>query len=533
MNRPYNTSFTNLGGINDYTHNPASQSEFSDIIGADPVWPAAYDIPLPKMPNPTIIEQDLYGWSPDSFSNSNGQTNGHDFADFAHDNLNLQSQPMYHSTLDGHLVGNPSSQSFVTLSSEGGERPDLITPPQETSPMLNLNQGVFGHRESDSSELAEDLDTIHLQQSHHGVDLYGAPNTTSATNPVSATGLATPEVSPDSTATKLPCTTGSDLASRRRRPKPLALQHDSMRSFSYAGSRTSSPQLRASPSASGKSSPVRRIKSTGNNLNIMAGRIAKPGTHSAQRSPRNYESCFQLVSAPDAHSSTAMNAGVPRISSADSNLFTPSSATLAQQPQASWVDGSSNAVPIAPAWAQNSHDFSPDVHAVASGFGLPPSPAKLGQHPPQSRFVYNCPPQSAPPHLASFFSDASPIMSAEAFNPTDWPTPSVTTPEHYGPDHHMPIPLRPDHALHHSHSGPVNFFDRVPHHSFSNGLPNIGPFQPYQPPFHSTPPAPKELDIKVECGPRVPSSHITQEVKAYTFNHSTPKDFSPATNSKK
>ena len=476
-----------------------------------------------KMPAQTVAERDPFAWSPGSFAGASAQMQGQRFV---HGNTNSQSQPIYRTAIDGSPVGNPSTQSFVTTSSEGGEHQEFMTPPQGTSPMQSLNQSIFPHRGSDSSDLAANFDTIHIQQSQTGIGgLRGASNSASATALVSPTGLATPQVSPDAVISKSPFAAGSsDLAARKRRPRPLALQNDSSRSISYTGPVTSSSHLRASPPGSSKQSPVRRIRSTGNNLNVMTGRVTKPGTASAQMSPRNLQSCFQLASLSESQPSASINAHISQIP------LTPSSATFAPQAHATWPNLASS--PLASSWEQSVHDGTAPAYAAQHGFSLPPSPPPyqtpasqipFDQAHRQQQFAFHCPPQSAPSHLTSFF-DASPQIAGDGFN-AGWPTPSVTPPEPYRHGPQMSLPMRQNHTLHHSHSGPMNFFAGPPA-SFPGSHPSIGSFQPYQPPYQSTPPAPKELDIKIDIGPPVPSQH-GQEVKTYTFNHSTPKDFSP------
>ena len=534
MNRQYTTD---IGGLPIFNNDAALQTEFATTTGADPMWSTdSYDIM--KLPVQTVTERDPFGWSPDSFADASAPMQGQRFV---HGNTNAQSQPMYHTAIDGNPVGNPSTHSFVTTSSEGADHQEFMTPPQGTSPMRSLNQSIFPHRGSDSSDLAANLDTIHIQQSRNGLGgLRGTSNSASTTALVSPTGLATPQVSPDAVMIKSPFAAGtSDLAARKRRPRPLALQNDSSRSLSYTGPVTSSSHLRASPPGgmSSKQSPVRRIRSTGNNLNVMTGRVAKPGSVSAQMSPRNFESCFQLASLTESQPSASINAHISQTPLAESSLLTPSSATFTPQAHATWPNYASNCSPLASSWEQNVHDSNLPTYSGQPGFSLPPSPpfyqSAAGQlpfeaaHQPQ-QFVFHCPPQSAPPHLTSFF-DASPTLAADGLN-AGWPTPSVTPPEPYRHGPHMPLPMRPNHTLHHSHSGPMNLL-AGPQQVFPNSHASMGPFQPYQPPFQSTPPAPKELDIKIDIGPPVPSQH-GQEVKTYTFNHSTPKDFSPGSGKK-
>ncbi len=528
MNQQYHANMGGVPNFNNNNNNATLQADFSSSVGTDPMWSTdSYDIL--KMPAQTVPERDPFAWSPDSFPDATTQMQGQRFV---HGNTSAQSQPMYHTAVDGSPVGNPSTQSFITTSSEGGEHQEFITPPQGTSPMRSLNQSIFPHRGSDSSDLAANFDTIHIQQSRTGLGgLRGTSNPASATALVSSTGLATPQVSPDAVISKSLFVAGpSDLAARKRRPRPLALQNDSSRSISYTGPVTSSSHLRASPPGSSKQSPVRRIRSTGNNLNVMTGRVTKPGTASAQMSPRNFESCFQVASFSESQPNASINAHISQTPRAEHSLLTPSSATFAPQAHGPWPNYPSGCSPLAPSWEQSAHDSNNPAYAAQHGFSLPPSPPVYSNvasqipyeqaHRQQQQFPFHCPPQSAPPHLTSFF-DASPPMVADGFN-AGWPTPSVTPPEPYRHGPQMPMPMR---TLHHSHSGPMNYY-AGPQQNFLSSHPSIGNFQPYQPPFQSTPPAPKELDIKIDIGPPVPSQP-GQEVKTWTFNHSTPKDFSP------
>lgn len=519
MNHQYNA---NMSGLANFNNNVTLQHDFTSTVGTDPMWPSnSYD--TMKMPAQTIAEQDPFAWSPDSFAGASAQMAG---PRFVHGNTNGQSQPIYHTAIDGNPVGNPSTQSFVTTSSEGGEHQEFITPPQGTSPMQSLNQSIFPHRGSDSAELAANFDTIHIQPSPAGVGgLRGTSNPASATALVSPTGLATPQVSPDAVITKSPFAAGSsDLAAKKKRPRPLELQPESSRSMSYTGPLTSSSHLRASPPGSSKQSPVRRIKSTGHGLNVTTGRVTKSGSASAQMSPRNFK--FPLTSLPESQSSASIISHTSQTPRAEQSLLTPSSATFTHT---TWQIPPSSCSPLAPSWEQSVHDGTAPVYTAQHPFSLPPSPP-VHQHPtpqipfdqahrPPQPFVFQCPPQSAPPYSRTF-NDASP----DGFNP-GWYTPSVTPPEPYRPGFQMPLPMRQNPALHHSHSGPPNFFVG-PQAIYPGSHPSMGSFSPYQPTFQSTPPAPKELDIKIDIGPPVPSQH-GQEVKTYTFNHSTPKDFSP------
>ena len=531
-------NFDNINANGTYESSGTLQSEFPNVIGTESMWAAngLYGLSVPKMPASTMLEHDPFGWSPVSSTDPPGQVHRSNFAQTA----KPHSQLMYHNTINGDLVGNPSSQTFVTASSEDGDHAKLITPPQETSPMPEINQGMFPRRDSKSSELAEDLDTIHLQQRHLGLGLYTTnSNTVPAPEQASSNGLSTPEVSPNPGTVKPPSANGHDLASRRKRPRPPTLQPESGRSVSY-GPLTMSPHLRVSSPGSGKMSPVRRIKSTGNSLNVMTGRVAKPGSIPAQMSPRNFESCFQVVKMSESKPNPGLNAMATHTSGAEPHVTNPSSpATFAPKSQPPWPEFPSQYGPPAD---QSAHNFVPTQ--FAAGFSLPPSPPvhPNATSPPLAyeqplypqQFSYHCPPQSAPPHITNFF-DTSPPMGPTTFAPVGWPTPSITPPEPYRDGMSMPVPLRPNTALHHSQSAHPNYF-QAPNHSFQEFPSGISHFQHPQHPFSSmSTPTKKELDIKIEKGPPPPKelSQLSQEHKTYTFNHSTPEDFSPNTNSKK
>ena len=294
MNRQYNA---NMSGFSNFNNNATLHTDFSSTLGTDPMWSTdSYD--MLKMPHQTVADPESFAWSPNSFAGAPAQIQGQRFVQ---GNTNAQPQPIYHTAIDGSPVGNPSTQSFITTSSDGGDHQEFITPPQGTSPMQSLNQSIFPHRGSDSSDLAANFNTIHIQQSQTGTGgLRGTSNPASTSALVSPTGLVTPQVSPDAVVSESPFAAGSsDLAARKKRPRPLALQNDASRSISYTGPVTSSSHLRASPPGSSKQSPVRRIRSTGNSLNVMTGRVTKPGTASAQMSPRHFESCFPLASLPE------------------------------------------------------------------------------------------------------------------------------------------------------------------------------------------------------------------------------------------
>lgn len=529
-----------MGGVPQFNDSTTLQSIFLDNTPANPAWPAStsFHDTTEKIATTSVLEVDqvhfpsespsIHPYGLDALQASNGD---------------CHSQPMYHNLVDGHIMGNPSSHSFVTSPSEEGEHASLITPPQETSPLPGINQGVFQYdrRTSNSSELAENFDTIHLQQSQACLGPYDTSHSVSAPNIHSSTGLPTPEISPDTDTTTTPFPSGRDLASRRKRPRPAALQPDSNRSASYAGPSTASPHLRVTPPRSGKMSPVRRIRSTGYNLNVMTGRVKKPGTISAQMSPRNIESFLKVSSLPEVQSSSSQNPNSTQLPDTATNDTLQSPPNLgAQQSQLPWSGSPPHYAMPAPSWApqpngdasctygqEGAFHWAPPQHNYTNSMGH--LPYEHISHPPS--FGNHYPPQSAPSHITTF-SEVPSVMSGDI--QTSWPVPSRPPPQRYCDNIQLPIPVRPNHPHHHSHSGPFNY-STFPDVSFQGFPSGIEPYQPYHQQFDITPPPiSKSFEIKVETGPAPPKelTQAYQDQKEYTFQNQFANSF-PANNSKK
>ena len=463
------------------------------------------------------------------------------YLDLSHGNPQWHPPPMYNTMVGGQLGGNPSSQSFATSASEEGEQISFITPPQETSPLPGAHQDRVQHdrQASNSSELAENLNIVHLQQSNTSIGLQGSGNSTSGQYQNNPTGLPTPEVSPDTAAPKLPFASGHDLASRRKRPRPAALQPEPNRAVSFAGQSTNSPGLRVSPPVSGKISPVRRVKSTGNPLTVMTGRVKKSGTTVAQMSPRNLESCFKVASIPEdqpkaeKHSPNRQTSGTsgnsiaapsPNHSDQHPQAAWPELATQVPLPSSSWQHGASEIVhdptlPSEAGWPVQQTEYT----NVNFGFSIPQS-----SHAPS--LTYHLPPQSAPSHVTTF--DAASVMPGHIA--PEWQT-SHIQPEPYRDDTRLSVTYRLSHPQHHSRSGPFEYYQSLASSQQAYGPP-LGTFFPFAP-FSSRTPSPpqKTLDIKVETGPPPPKemTQTSQERKEYTFENAFADDPHFATGSRK
>ncbi|KAL6717968.1 hypothetical protein ACLMJK_004053 [Lecanora helva] len=431
-------------------------------------------------------------------------------------NHDWQNPPMYHGLLGDQFVGNPSMQSFGTSLSEESEQTKLITPPQEASPLSGFNQSAFQHdrHASNSSDLVEDLNTVHIQPPQADLGIKRPSVSAPQPNGSILTGLPTPDVSPDTVAPNLPLPTARDIAARRKRPRPAALQPEANRSASYAGPATLSPHLRPSPPGSGKISPVRRIRSTGNNTNVLDGRIKKPGTATAQRSPRHWESCFKAAES---------ERNPEHLITAYQNPDTNASTLRAPSPQCNVLprQGTWPRLSIPATWDQGTDDSNVSyAHSMPASDWPSTQTNPMNQHLSYPAHQMNphhshphCPPQSAPSHITSF--DTAGVMSGNA---SAWAMPNFP-PDVYRDDSQLQIHTRQPHMQHHSLSGPFNQFDPS---LFQPYPPSMGGFPGYSAFPQRTPTPSKPLDIKIEKGP-APPPEMTKALSGnmeYTFENS-------------
>ncbi|KAL8931458.1 MAG: hypothetical protein Q9211_006947 [Gyalolechia sp. 1 TL-2023] len=418
------------------------------------------------------------------------------------------SQAMYQSSSEGYHVGNPSCHTFATASSSDGEQPSLMTPPPRTSPLPFSCHDPFARRQSVTADLANDLNTIHLKQSRPNMGFSSGRTDVpqaSVSNTPDGTPPAPPQLRIDAGVTHSESLPNSliggstaprlDIASRRRRPRPAALRPEAQRSMSY-GPMTLSPTARTSSLGVGKTASVRRIKSTGNGLNAGNGRIQKPGAGPAPMSPRNLH---QLAS-NDFLASTGSQTIAP---------LTPLSPLTVEQTQAwlsQWPHAQDHATPTAP--DPEAHITSPPATPCETGFQ--PSFPRVGQ-----QASYHWPPQSAPPQQTTFFD--SPPMPPTNFSHLSWQVPSSTSLQaHYEEPSNQIIrpPMFPQYG----------YLDLQPLPSqHRHGYHQLGFFQP---PFLESSPPHKEIEIQVQVIPA--PEGLPQGRKTYTFNHTTPRDFSNA-----
>lgn len=489
--------------------------------GTNPLWSQdQYSASMPQ-----LLPQSTTSSVPDANKHSPHSSTGAPtysiMYEHPHKDFDAEVTSMYHQ-----FVGNPSYQTLTTTASSEAEQPNLMTPPDDTPPMPWMAHEPQ-RRVSDSSDLANNFDTFHLHQSSQS-DL-GSFNATCNLSPVLSgpqpTGMPTPQISPDQAATKRDVP-GLDLASRRKAQRPTPLRADTSQNGHHQGPSTLSPRSRT-PSVG---FAFRRIQSTGNNLNILNGRVQKrTGSTSAQMSPRNIQTHIDArsVSATHLDSSQPISSATFLPSSPAEWQPTTSTGFVPSYP-AQWQPTSPAAlIPSSPAHWQHQSPYSTTSDIPEQNFSqgtpypssfpdlptLAPGPHHIYSHLPSTQLQQSAsyqPPLSAPPHKSSFFESPAGHATIDASSGADIknPTPSVPRPG--------------GHATHSSCSGAYPLFA-------PKTLSHQDGFSCFEsnPPMPSYAPAPVrnefKIEIKVGPQPKLPSTAET-----YSFSNSTPKDFSKA-----
>lgn len=494
----------------------SSEGDFSNLNGA-----------LPLMP-----DWDISNWVADTpleypFKNEEALDFG------AH--LEAYSHMMYPHSAEGLGAANSSCQTLFSTSSSDGDA-CLMTPPLKTSPMPSLPPELEVRRGSSSSELAKNFDTIRLQQPRSRT---GLRDEVFCSSPPSDAGAAVEK--PVMSETRIassgspaamgigkmgkPCPVPRiDLASRRKRPRPAALRPDSQRSHSCAAPLTLSPHSQASSNVGiGPNPSVRRIRSTGQNLNVTSGGVQKPGLRSAQLSPRNLQSFLDATGLRHPSPVKRESIDSTETSGKPPTPLTPGKVEF--QP-----DMWSNFTPYAPSpafrWGSNDQEAQ---YALAAGQGIsspPTTPFNIEAFPSVSPFEqqpnssYQCPPQSAPPGQTTFSLGDSPPV-APAVNHPLWQVHSSAMPMGTYFDDSTPAIVRQAQMPSFGFSK-VNYHPMGPPQPYSHGVPAMATGRSA---FFGAPPAPpKEIEIQVNLIPK--PQGVPQPRKQYQFNHTTPKDFS-------
>ena len=453
--------------------------------------------------------------------------------------FNHYAHAMYQNPLESLPMSNPSCQTLVTASSSDAE-PCLLATPPKTSPAPTLPQDPLGRRGSNTSELANDFNTIRLQQPRSRSGLHGevfcppanpasgpiADQAPSATQPSGQSGVAEAmaTTSLNRAASQLSPLPSVDLASRRKRPRPASLRPDTQRSQSctepmtMSPTRTKIPSMGVAPSAS-----VRRIKSTGQNLNVMSGRIQKSSSGSLQMSPRNLRAFLNSSAASNVHIPKDDRADIPQAPTVDCAPLTPFSP---ENVEFQCPDFAGNA---APTWNHNGEqpvsttiEAKPDISSPpATPFKGDAFPQMFGESQAHDQFHHG-PPQSAPAYQTTFFQD-SPPMAQPNFNQLCWQLPSSTMPN--GTYFNVPSTLMSQtnplgqYGLSNPYLQPMG-----PPQHYVVGPPPVAPLPPTL--YGNATPPQKEMIINLEVGPKPQGA--PQPRKKYEFNHTTPKDYRPS-----
>ncbi|KAL9130994.1 MAG: hypothetical protein Q9217_000983 [Psora testacea] len=508
----------------DHVSNGDFSLECHDGLTASPAWMTDLHLNSTGQHYVTSVAnpEATTSWSPQSPRASHPFAAGFDVGgkDFVNP-LIAQNTVMGNGLLDNH-----SSQTLNSNPSSVAESNNLMTPLTNTPPLPWLSQEFDGRRASDSSELAHNVEGMHLQQSQWGL---GLANTTAppsvGSTVVSATGIATPETSPDQTAVKA-SVSSSDIASRRKRHRPAALRPETGRSISYGGPMTTSPQSRRSSASLAPPKQVRRIQSQGQSLNTQSFRIHKPATNSAQKSPRNLQKYIERQPLPQAYNHAVEDSNTPTQSTAQAGHGKPSASAASasrspaeyqhefhiNRPLDNWNTSNIFNMPHA-------NSSVPELHSASSQSHPSPSNQAANQlhtqHP-----QYNCPPQSAPPHQTRFFDGSPPAQNGPS-PPPNWQGHSFAPPApHIIGDNTIPM-RQPARLTQRNNGGYLPPF--APSYQFPPECPPMPGF-PATSLFHgflpcvlsSVPASPVELDIKVDVGPE---PKLASRFDKFEFQH--------------
>lgn len=379
---------------------------------------------------------------------------------------------------DQTLYQSPSASSFTSLAQQIPEK-------------------VSSRRGSDSSDLASNFDTIHLQKVQS-------------------------QQTSDEEVFKTPQIPQMNLAARRKR-RPAALGSAGLRSQSCTGPQDSSPSAKTATLGPAQLAQVRRIKSTGNSLNVIGGRVQKSGIASAQRSPLNF-STFQEAEAmhhinayaatsPSHSQSTSTNGQVP---------MTPHTPSAIEHPPVDWSKSLAHSSSNPNMFQHQQFHSSPYDNLVTSPPTTPYMHLPMYMNQPQHHLM--APPQSAPAHITHFPN----------FSPPFQPMPG--TPNGYFP------PQAVSNEPFHFQAGPQMIpVQKGPMFDFQPQLDMYGYQQPHivnsSPPFVGHPgfyaihpPQPtKELEVVMATFPKPADGNSPPKEphrpREFTFQNSGPADF--------
>lgn len=405
----------------------------------------------------------------------------------------------YQSAVEAHELCGLTQATSIPWSPAVKAEKQTNSPLRVVSHPPMLLQETFSRRGSDSSELASNLGTIHIRQ--------GQSQQSSEDESFKVPAIPPQEIG---------------IAARRKKQRPAQLGIAAMRSYSHGGPLTMSPTSKA-PHVGPLS--VRRIKSTGHSLNVLSGRVQKPGFVSSQRSPLNFQTFAEAEAFDSADLTPPRDSDSSQMSPNGSNAPpTPHSQSGFEQQQTAidWSSPCANQT-TAMSWSMEHQCYVPTgYHGSPDATSPPRTPftAEMLGHMKQYNLQYSSPPLSAPPRFTSF-PHSSPSFPAAQPHPSSWSTPPMTFSDAYPypPAIHMP---QPHHVMAGYHP-PMGLFPGQPQFAMHMSPPMGGPHEFYG---NGTP---KEMEFVLQKFPEPKGAQVPPKEphrpKNYIFQNAGPSDF--------
>ena len=443
------------------------------------------------------------------------------------------SRQLHSEKSRSRLRNHGSTQTLNSNVSSLGDSNGILTPSDAGPSMPWMASEAEVRRASDSSELAHNVEGMHLQYAPPNMSMMNCNFVPSPhSSGVSIHGQSTPDASPDQLIDQ-PFQVPADLASRRQRSRPTPIRPESGRSSSHNDPLTRSPHSRSSSVGVANAGLSRRTHSSLSNMNSQF-RVHKLNPSPAQVSPRNVQTHLEKHFAAGQRRSAA-NSGTASPTAFHTSAKPSASAASASRSQADYQHEFH--IRSASSGQENNRIYNMPRQANSS---VPNLHTPLAQGPPQLSILvpnqhdqaiyHHGLPQSAPPNKTAFFDD-SPINMHGPFAPPqsqafqysqaqlDNMTLGTAPLQQNGPlTAHPTIGQLPPFA-------PQYLF---PENPSMTGYAGHGFFPSYLP--QPPPPQPAvELDFKVEVGPQ---PKLTSTFEKCEFQHTFSNKF-PHGNEKK
>jgi hypothetical protein len=483
-------------------------------------YPSQIEAPQPTSPLPEWVgdhSRSLSPWTTPLVAAADWSIPHHQDGSLEHQMLLQQSAvPDLIQSYDSEQQSSSMESSISSQRAPSTQSPESICYPapllsnNETfyqspspTPFISLAQPqperVVARRGSGSSELANNFDTIHLQKVQSHQSQHSQQN-------------------PDEKVFKTPQLPQMSLAQRRKK-RPEALGAIGMRSQSCIGPEHPSPLGKTM--SLGSASSVRRIKSTGNSLNVIGSRVQKSGFASAQRSPLNF-STFQEAEAM--HHINQYGAPSPNSRSVSTNGQVPMTphtpAAINEQTSIDWSKSLAHSTSNPNMFQHQQFQAMKFDNAATSPPGTPYQHLPAYMSHPHAHMM--APPQSAPAHITHFPNFSPPFQAMPG------------TPAGYFP----PVPM-PQDSFQYPPVQQHGLPGHGPMYGYQPGLDMYGFQQPHivnnSPPFPGffgippPPPPTKELEVVMTTFPKPAESASPPKEphrpKQFTFQNSGPQDF--------